>query len=306
MELLIEYLKNINKYFNKFKEVYYKSVSEKTLSRKLMKWYKKRTGESFDINNPKTLNEKIQWLKMYDSTQLKADLTDKYKVREYVKERIGEEYLIPLLGVWNRYEEIDFSKLPNRFVLKTNNASGTNIIVKDKNSLDHRLLRLKINRWLDTNFAYKSGFEMHYGLISPKVICEQHMGDNINDYKIFCIHGVPQFIWVDLDRFYVHKRRVFDTKWNRAEFTVGAFDPVDESIEDEALKPKNLRKMLLLARELAKGFCFVRVDLYEIENQVYFGEMTFTPSSGTERFNPGYFDVKYGEMINLPISNKIS
>lgn len=297
MEILKEYIKiAYNRHLNLRSNRIYGYSEEKVIIL-LKKWYFKKTGKELNLENPGSMNEKIQWLKLYESTQLKADLTDKFLVRDWVTDRIGKQYLIPLLGAWDSYSEIDFNTLPDKFVLKTNNSSGTNLIVADKSAINHKLFKLKIDRWLNSNFAIKSGFELHYGLIQPKVICEQHMGENINDYKFFCINGEPQFIWVDLDRYIKHRRKVYDFAWKQAPFFIGDFERIDD-VDDEKLKPKNLSKMIEIARELSK-------DFYEIDGQIFFGEMTFTPSSGTERFSPEKYDKYFGDMIRLPKPKKI-
>lgn len=264
----------------------------------LKRWYKINTGKTLDLKHPKTFNEKIQWLKLYDSTPLKTKLADKYLVRNWVKEKIGEEYLIPLLGVWKKFDDIDFDKLPNQFVLKTNHGSGMNIIVKDKSKFDKKDAKQKFDKWLKINYAFKFGFELHYKNIKPLIIAEKYL-ENINgetkDYKFLCFDGEPKCIWVDSDRYSEHKRNVFDLNWNEQKITFHNYEQA-KFIE----KPVNLEKMTELSKILSEGFKHVRVDFYEVNNKVYFGEVTFTSSSGIEKISPHEFDLELGNLIHLP------
>lgn len=193
----------------------------------MSKWFQKNLGYPLNLDNPQTFNQKIQWLKLYDSTPEKARLADKLKVREWIEETIGGQYLIPIIGDgYKTFEEIDFSSLPDRFVLKTNHASGTNVIVKDKNALNMAETRLKFHKWLKTNYAFKMGFEFQYGMIPPRIICEQYMGNSLNDYKFFCFGGNPEFIQVDVGRYSNHCRNTYDFQWNELPFVIDRFDRV--------------------------------------------------------------------------------
>ena len=156
-------------------------------------WFKKKTGKSLDLISPKSFNEKIQWLKLYNSTPLKTILADKYLVRNYVKEKIGEGYVLPLLGVYDSFEEIDFDKLPNEFVLKANHGSGWNLIVKDKMDIDYNDAKKKFFVWTRTNFAFKNGFELHYANILPKLIVEEYHPCKY-EYQFWCFNGNPHFV----------------------------------------------------------------------------------------------------------------
>lgn len=297
--IVIEALKNLKWYFkNKANRKYY-NYTEDYFRKELADWFKTSTGIPLDLDSPKRFNEKIQWLKLYDSTPLKAKLADKLAVREFVSKTIGNQYLIPLLGGVKRFDDLNFGQLPNQFVLKTNHASSTNIIVKDKSKFNALEAKLKFSRWLSTNYAFKMGLELHYGMISPMIVCEKYMGDNLSDYKFFCFGGNPEFIWVDVDRYQGHKRNVYDIDWKELPFTIDKFERVD--IE----RPQNLELMIELARKLSANFAFVRVDFYEIDGKVYFGEMTFTSSSGRDPFNPDEYDFIYGEKIVLPKKSPI-
>ena len=277
---------------------FYKGLSTENYQNELCEWYKNKTGKVLDIDNPKTLNEKIQWLKLYDSTEIKGRFSDKYEVREFVKEKIGEEYLIPLLGVWESFEEISFEKLPHKFVLKATHGSGWNVVVKDKNKIDIEKIRDKFHRWLGKNYAFMHGLELHYKNIQPRIIAEQYMesdDNNLMDYKILCFNGEPKYIWVDTDRYIDHKRDIFDLNWRHENFIIG-FPNSNKIIE----RPENLEEMISLARKLSSGFSFVRLDMYNINEKIYFGEMTFTSGSGIEKIQPEEYDIFLGQLIYLP------
>ncbi len=268
------------------------------LADKLVRWYKNVHKKPLNLDNPRTFNEKIQWLKLYDSTPLKTRLADKYLVREWVKEKIGEEYLIPLLGVYDRFEDIDFDKLPNQFVIKCNHGSGYNIIVKDKSSLDLAEAKQKIDMWMQDNFAFHS-MELHYRDIQPKIVIEKYMdeiGDALYDYRFFCFNGKVKQIWLDIfSGTPNHKRKIYDTNWNELNITVKW-----PRLETDVEKPHNLEKMIRLAEKMSEGFALVRVDFYDVNDKIYFGEMTFTSMSGTGKFEPEIEDLKLGKLITLP------
>ena len=160
---------------------YYRSLDPSQYEEELKDWYKRRTKKELDLENPKTFNEKIQWLKLYDSTPIKTKLADKYLVREWVKEKIGEEYLVPLLGVWDKFDDIDFDKLPDKFVLKCNHGCGWNLIVTDKSKIDKVEAKKKFDKWMNTNFAFCNGLELHYKNIQPKIIAEEYLENNGGD-----------------------------------------------------------------------------------------------------------------------------
>lgn len=275
------------------------AIPQEQYPEKIAEQYKWFTGLLPDLNNPKRFNEKIQWRKVYDINPIYSFLTDKYCVREWVKNKIGEEYLIPLLGVWEKASDIDYNLLPDKFVLKTNNGSGTNIIVTDKNKLNKKVANETLDYWLKRPFCFL-GYEMHYKDISPLIIAEKYMKpdfgeEDIRDYKFICFNGVPYFCWVDLDRNHGHKRKVYNLNWEPEPWTVGPYGWCDIDIE----KPKSFSKMIEIAKVLCKGFAYVRVDLYEIEEKVYFGEMTFTSANGMEIFYPDVWDYKLGELWDI-------
>lgn len=270
--------------------------------RELSAWYFKKTGEKLDFNNPRTFNEKMQWMKLYDSTPLKSKLADKYEVRDWVKEKIGEEYLIPILGVWDRFDDINFDKLPQQFVLKCNHGCGYNIIVPDKNKFNKNSAREKINNWLNEDFAYKNGFELHYSAIQRKIIAEEYI-EGLNksaiDYKFICFDGDPVLCWITDKYKDIHERSFYSLpEWNKED--IEYLDANNVQCKTLIEKPKQLDKILKICNILSKGFPLVRVDIYLINEKIYFGEMTFTSSSGIAKFVPDELNYTLGDKIVLP------
>lgn len=230
---------------------------------------------------------------------MKTRLADKYLVRDYVKKKIGKEYLIPLLGVYDKFEEINFDALPKKFVIKCNHGSGYNIIVKDKSKLNLKDIKNKINKWMKINFALAFGLELHYRDIEPRIIIEEFIDDgsgDLKDYKITCFNGKPRLIWVDSDRHTKHKRNLYDLNWKQLSYKINCHYETFPSPE----KPKNLKKLLKLASILSKNFIYVRVDFYIINQIIFFSEMTFTSGSGYEKIKPKSFDLYLGTFIKLP------
>lgn len=269
------------------------------LKKELVNWYRIKTGLDIDIDNPITFNEKIQWLKLYDNLPIKKILADKIQVRKYVEEKIGSQYLIPILGVWENYDKINFEMLPKQFVLKCNTGSGYNIIVYDKNTIDHKLCKQKFDEWQNVKYEYKSGLEMHYAGIEPKILAESLLttesGEDLRDYKVFVFNGVAKLIQVDIDRHHAHKRNLYTPNWEYIPCSI--LYPTDSSVEVE--KPKCLVEMLSIAQKLAKEFIHARVDFYITGNRLFFGEITFTHGSGTEKFTPPEFAVEMGNWMKI-------
>ncbi len=264
----------------------------------LKDWLYKVTGETLNLDNPQTFNEKIQWMKLYDSTPLKTRLADKYLVRDWVKEKIGDEYLIPLLGVWDKFDDIDFDKLPDKFVLKANHGCAWNIIVTDKNKFDKEDAKQKFSLWLNKNFAYCFGLELHYKSIKPLIIAEEYIeNDNqdLYDYKIWCFDGKAKYIQFLSERKEGLKMVFYDTEWNKQDF-VYSYPRNEKDIE----KPKNLELLLTLAEKLAQGFSHVRVDFYILnDGSIKFGEMTFTSMSGACKWVPNDTNKVMGDLIAI-------
>lgn len=253
----------------------------------------------FNLSNPKTFNEKLQWLKLNDRNPRYTTLVDKYEVREYIKEKIGEEYLIPLLGVWNTFDEIDFDKLSNQFVLKCTHDSGGIKICTDKRKFDYKEAKKFFSERIKLNYYY-SGREWPYKNVKPRIIAEKYMVDEsgieLKDYKIFCFNGEPKLIQVDFGRFTEHKRNIYDLNWNLLDLSIQYSNDKKHIID----KPFNLEDMIKLSRILSEGIPHIRVDWYSINGKVYFGELTLYHGNGLEEFNPEIWNLKLGEMINLP------
>jgi len=300
MKLLedIKYGDGFNFKFGNYKISFARNFDEQDFPAILKRWYKKRTGKVLNLENPQSFNEKIQWLKLYDNSPLKTMLADKYLVREWVKQQIGEEYLIPLLGIWNNFDEIDFDKLPDKFVLKANHGCAWNIIVKDKSKFDKKKAKKKFNKWMKRNYAYKAGLELQYKDIPPKIIAEQYIVDKngeLNDYKVLCFNGKPEFIWIDQGRYAHRTENIYDINWNLQPFLL-----TYENSKEPVPKPANLSKMIDFAKKMSKDFHLVRVDFYDVDGKLYFGEMTFTSASGVDVFKPEEYNLKLGQMLKLP------
>ncbi|MFW5800371.1 MAG: ATP-grasp fold amidoligase family protein [Spirochaetota bacterium] len=261
--------------------------------------YRQKTGKKLNLNQPETFNEKLQWLKLYDRQKTYTDLVDKYRVREYIKNMIGEKYLIPLYGVYDKYEDIDFNILPEKFVIKPNHSSGDIFICKDKNNIDHDLLRKRIKKWMKKNH-YWVGREWVYKSINPKLIVEKYMTDESNyelkDYKFHCFDGEPRIIEVDFDRYTLHKRNFYNKEWKLLDFTIRYPNDTSKKIT----KPSNLSLMLEISRKLSQGIPYVRIDLYSAYDKVFFGEITFYHASGYQKITPTTMDYYLGDLINLP------
>lgn len=271
-----------------------KNMTESQRREKLEQLYKNYIGKDLHLDNPVTFTEKMQRRKLYEKDERMTRLSDKALVRDWVKEQIGEQYLIPAYGIYDSFDEIDFDALPDRFVLKANHASGWNIIVKDKSKLNLKEAKRKFDLWLSLDYSYISGFEMHYQEITPKIVCEQYIetdkGD-LPDYKFLCFNGEVKYCWVDLDRHTNHTRNFYDLDWN-----LQPFKQCHENSSYEVKKPRNFEKMVELARVLCQDFSHVRVDFYNLDGVIYFGEMTFTSASGFERFLPDEKDIELGQM----------
>lgn len=260
--------------------------------------FKLRLGYSLDLKNPQTFNEKLQWLKLYDRNPKYIQMVDKYEVRKYISENIGEEYLIPLIGVYNRFEEINFEELPNQFVIKCTHDSGGVVICKNKSKFDIRKAKEKIKKSMKRNFYY-SGREWPYKNIKPKIIIEQYMEDKkakeLIDFKIMCFNGIPKFSFTCSERYNDGLKVTFyNLSWEKMSFE-RHYPSSTKNIE----KPKNYELMLELSKKLSKNIPFVRVDWYEINGKLYFGELTFYPGSGLEEFKPFSWDKKLGNLLSL-------
>ena len=265
------------------------------------------TGKRMNWRSPQTFTQKLQWLKIHDRTPKFTKMVDKISAKEYVASTIGEEYVIPTLGVWNSFDEIDFALLPDQFVLKTNNGSGSNgvVVCKDKSSFDKKTARELLNSSLSSN-TYELLREWPYKNIAPKLFAEEFITDNsaeeekadLTDYKFFCFNGVPSYCQVIKDRSSKETIDFFDSNWEHQPFI--GLNPQAVSSTTPIQKPAMYFKMLSIARTLSEGLPFARIDLYQTGKKIYFGEITFYPASGFGRFSPDEYDRILGDMIKLP------
>ena len=263
--------------------------------------YKTMLGTWPNFKEPKTFNEKLQWIKLYDRKTEYTMMVDKYEVKTYIADQIGEEYLIPTIGIWDSFEEIDFEKLPKRFVLKCTHNSGGLVICQDKETLDIEEAKRKIQASLKENYYWHSR-EWPYKDVKPRIIAEKYMenedGSNISDYKIQCFNGKADNILVCAERYSATgvKYCYFDKDWNYLPYSN------QKDVEEFALKlepPKLLSEMLEIAEKLSKGIPALRVDLYEIQGKVYFGELTFFPGSGIDKTITPEADQIMGSKLKL-------
>lgn len=262
-----------------------------------------KMGKRLTLDRPKTYNEKLQWLKLYDRRPLYTQLADKYDVRRYVKRTIGAEYLIPLVGgPWNHFDEIDFSKLPEQFVIKCTHDSGGLIICKDKRTLDIGMAKKKMERCLMHRY-YDGQREWPYKNIKPRIIAEEYKEDirdhELRDYKFFTFDGQPKVLFIATERGLPGeetKSDFFDINFNHLDFTNG-----HPNADVPPHKPERFEEMKILAGKLSEGIPQVRVDFYEVEGRVYFGEMTFFHWSGMKPFQPAKWDRIFGDWIKLPM-----
>ncbi|WP_085169332.1 ATP-grasp fold amidoligase family protein [Brachyspira hyodysenteriae] len=269
--------------------------------------FRNALGYELNLENPKTFNEKLQWLKLYYHDPLMTICADKYAVREYIKETIGEEYLIPLIGVWDKVEDIDFNSLPNQFVLKVNWGSGQNIIVKDKSTLNIEEIKKKLEYWMKpTSNHYYYSYEWCYKNIKPKIIAEKYIEQsdgNLTDYKVYCFNGNIYFIGLYLFRNTNNYQVLYYNKeFKKLEFEWGS---KNTNKNDIVLNIKKLEKIFILSSLLCKKFIHIRVDFFITDHNIYLGELTFFDGSGYEKFNPIKWDYKFGELLELPKEKKL-
>lgn len=263
---------------------------------KFMYWAK--FGKKIDLDNPKSYNEKIQWLKLNKKNQLCEKLVDKYEVKKYVSDLIGEEHIIPTLGVWDSFEEISLKDLPEEgFVLKTTHDSGGVYICRSKSEYDEKKARGILDKSIKRNY-YWNGREWPYKNVKPRIIAEpllvDESGVELKDYKVFNFNGKAKMIQVDYDRFVSHKRNLYDTEWNYIQAEI-KYPTSTHKIE----KPSCLDKLIELSEILSKDFIHARTDFYVIGNQIYFGEITFLHGSGYECFRPTQFGIEVGSWMNI-------
>lgn len=268
----------------------------------LKRVFRKNFGRQLDLENPKTFNEKLQWLKLNDRNPLYTTMVDKYLAKNYVANVIGEQYIIPTLGVWNNPEEIDFDKLPERFVLKCNHNSGKGLcICKDKKQLDIQKVKENLHKGLKENYFF-AGREWPYKNVPRKIIAEEYMEDNfgageLSDYKFHCFHGNPDNVMVCCERQSgTTKYYYFDMEWNLKRYNGWG---INATADFTLPKPKCFDIMKELVLKLCKDLPFVRVDMYNINDKPYFGELTFYPQSGFDNKLLGSTDEYFGSLIDL-------
>ena len=268
--------------------------------------FRANVGRRLPLDAPLSFNEKLQWLKLYDRKPEYTAMVDKYEAKKYVAERIGEEYIIPTLGVWDRVEDIDFDSLPDRFVLKCTHDSGGLVICRDKASLDIEKVKQKLEKAMKNNFYY-SYREWPYKDVKPRIIAEEYMDNGqsggeitsagLVDYKFYCFNGEPRFLYVSqgLEDHSSACISFLTLDWNFAPYERSDYKPFKELPR----KPQQLDLMVEFARKLSAGTAFLRVDLYEINGQVYFSELTFFPCAGFMPFKNSEHDFEIGSMLEL-------
>lgn len=264
--------------------------------------FKRKMKKPLNLGNPQTFNEKLQWLKLYYHNPVLTTMVDKIESKKYVAAKIGEEYIIPTLGVWDSCDEIDFNRLPSQFVLKTNHDYGGVVICKNKDVFDENAAKMKLNKHLKRNFFYV-GREWAYKNVKPRILAEKYMVDeetrDLRDYKFFCFNGEPKMLFIATDRQQkdgVLKFDFFDLDFKWLDITQGGRGHNKENVK----KPKKFKKMIELAKELSKNIPHVRVDFYEIDGEIYFGELTFYHDSGFKAFEPVEWDYELGSYLELP------
>ena len=277
-----------------------KGLKSKTSAEEfLKKEYKFHMGQELDLDHPQKYTEKLQWLKLYDHRPQYTTMVDKYMVKQYVSDRIGEEYVIPLLGVWDRVDDIDFSSLPEKFVLKTTHDSGGLVICKDKSKLNLKAAKKKIEKSLNRNFYYVSR-EWPYSQVKPRIIAEQYMEDDfgeLRDYKYYCFDGEMKIMLIAYDRFSGNGAKLFycDKDYNNIELTWG-----HKAATGKIEKPEKFEEMIEMAEKLSVGMPQVRVDFYLVGGQIYFGELTLYDGGGFDVITPYERDLELGAYIKLP------
>lgn len=269
--------------------------------------YRKNLEQDLDLDNPQKLSDKVQWLKLNYHDPLMTQAADKIAVREIAAEKVGEEHLVPIVGIYQDTDDIDWDSLPDKFVAKTNNGYGSNIVCTDKSKLDKQATLSKLNEWLKpTNSHYWKNYERQYKDIAPRIIVERYIGDKSNaiyEYKFFYIDSKLAFIQVPVERDPENQSDVklgyYDRDWQEVPMRRRSH----EAPKNDIGKPSNLEKMLEVSKVLAADFPVCRVDLYEHEGQIMLGELTLTPSNGLYKFEPNDWDERLGHMLDLPERN---
>lgn len=267
----------------------------------LKTFFYSKTGYPLDVANPQTFNEKINWMKLFYRNDLMTKIVDKYEFKNYIRERLGDGYTVPLLGVWDNVDDIDFDKLPNQFVLKCNAQSDGKFIkiIRNKEVLNIDTLKTEMRNWLIPEKTLKKSFCWAYNNVPLKILAEEYIenfDNDLYDYKLWCFNGEVKYIQFLSERNTKGLKMAFyDKEWKKQDFVYNY--PLDKKTMP---KPENLDKMISLAEQLAKEFPHVRVDFYDINNKLYVGEMTFYSMGGYCKFTPKRMDAEFGELLNLP------
>ncbi len=264
--------------------------------------YRDRIGREPDLDRPLRFNDKVLWMSLFGRDPRWVTCADKHAVREFVAERVGERYLIPMLAVVDDAGAIDFDALPEAFIAKATHASGWNLLVRDRSGFDPRVARRTLARWLEKNY-YVGKREWQYRDIPPRIVFESLLTDDRgripDDLKLWCFGGGGRdatIVQVDVDRFERHRRAFYDLDWRRLPFS-RAYEPAATDVP----RPENLDELVDVALRLAEGFPFVRADLYTVGGRVYFGELTFTPDGAMAAFDPDDWDERLGARLTLPV-----
>lgn len=257
-------------------------------------------GFTLNLDNPKTFQEKIQWLKLYNRKPFYTKMVDKNAAKDYVASIIGQKYIIPTIGIWESPQDIDFKTLPTKFVLKTTHGGGGGdvIICRDKDQFNKEQAIEKLKRCMKGDI-YRTYREWPYKNVPRRIIAEKYIettnGEDLSDYKFFCFNGIPKFLKVDTDRYSSHHANYYDLDWNLLPFDEMPYPHTDKQI----VPPQNLDEMIAIASQLSKGIPFLRVDLYNISGQILFGELTFYPASGMGSFSPKEWNITIGGMLQI-------
>lgn len=265
--------------------------------------FRLKLNKKLDLKNPKTFNEKLQWIKLYDRNPQYTKMVDKYSAKAYIAEKIGEKYVIPVLGVWDTFDEVDFDTLPEAFVLKCTHDSGGLVICRNKSNLDKEAARKRIEKSLKSNYFW-CGREWPYKNVKPRIIAEKYMQDStvseegLTDYKFFCFGGVPKIMYISRDKSQDPRTDFFDMNCNHLDIHMR--DP-NADIPPEI--PSCFEEMKLISEKLSEGIPHARIDFYVVENRPYVGEITFFHCGGFAAINPESWNITMGDWITLPSRN---
>lgn len=289
-EIRVRKLKNLPQY-----------RSEKQIKNELEALYERQTGESLDLDNVKTFNEKIQWLKIYWKNDELARAVDKCEFKKYIAEKIGDGYTVPMYGAWKNVKDINWNKLPNSFVLKSNCCSDGKYIkiIKNKDEIDIKTLKKELKEWLSPYNTLVNSYCRAYWNVKPMILAEKYVEQidgQVYDYKFFCFNGEPKFAYVATDHFegQVSNISIYDLKWNLLDIKYGHHQ------QNNVPAPKSLEKMIEISKKLSESFPFVRVDFFELEGKPVLSELTFYPGGGFNKLYPLSVNDEWGEYINLP------